>query len=243
MIKKRDFYHQNIKYSFNWNLKNHKKKIKELNSNREEFKRLSLYFKQVYEGKLVPNNIFNSSGFPRVSGFKIKGLKRGFLSSFSKKLIRSGMIEEFRLESRLSKLAKNVYESFNRNQIKGKPGHDPVLKNILIKDENSLAIEVPIWKKLDDTYLTGHIDLVQMEDNILKVIDYKPEGRFMHSLPQVAMYGLLMRSKFKIKELKFLTFNKRMAWEYDPVILLTEVRDFLITQGMDSRKWESFVNG
>ena len=76
MIKKRDFIHQNIKYSFNWNLKNHKEKLSQLNSKREEFKRLGTYLKKIYQGS-IPNNIFNTKTITRVSQFKVKGLKNG----------------------------------------------------------------------------------------------------------------------------------------------------------------------
>ena len=67
MIKKRNFIHQNIKYSFNWNIRNYLEKMNQLNSNREELKKLGIYLKHIYEGSLVPNDIFNTKNNPRVS--------------------------------------------------------------------------------------------------------------------------------------------------------------------------------
>ena len=90
--------------------------------------------------------------------------------------------------------------------------------------------------------MTGHIDLVQIEGNTLKVIDYKPEGRFLISLPQVATYGLLMKSKFNLDNVKCISFNKNNGWEYNPEILLSKVKNYLISHKIEERDWESFVN-
>ena len=132
MIKKRNFIHQNIKYSFNWNIRNYLEKMNQLNSNREELKKLGSYLKHIYEGSLVPNDIFNTRNIPRVSQFKIRGLKNAFLTSLSKKLIRAGKIKKSDSNSKFPRYVQKVYESYNKNQINRKPGHDSVLKNILI---------------------------------------------------------------------------------------------------------------
>jgi hypothetical protein len=114
-----------------------------------------------------------------------------------------------------------------------------LLKNILIKDEDSIAIEVPIWSKIKERTITGHIDLVQIENNTIKIIDYKPEGKFLFSLPQVAMYGLLIKKILHISDLNCITFNKNLVWEYKPEILLTDVSEILKSSGI-SQKWENF---
>ena len=116
-----------------------------------------------------------------------------------------------------------------------------MLKNILIKDPDSIAIEIPIWKENNNTSLTGHIDLIQIEGNTLKVIDYKPEGKFMISLPQVAMYGLLVKNVLGINNLKCISFNKDEAWEYDPRILLTDIKAFMDSNNLKEREWERFI--
>jgi hypothetical protein len=140
----------------------------------------------------------------------------------------------------LSSYARQVYKTYKKNKISKKPGHDPVLKHILIKDKNAIAIEVPIWKKFGTQFITGHIDLVQVEQKKFKIVDYKPEGYFLKSLPQVSMYGILFKSIFNIDKLTCVSFNKNKAWEYDPSILLTDIRNFLKNQGI-SQKWERFI--
>ena len=214
MIKKRDFIHQSIKYSFNWNISHHKEKLDLSTSNREEFRRLGTYFKKIYQESIVPNEIFNARTIQRISHFKIKGIKSNFLTSFSKQLIRSNKIKKFDSDSKLPQFAQKVYDSYEKNQINKKPGHDPILKHILIKDKDSVAIETPIWRKVNNQYITGHIDLIQIDtdnENLVKVIDYKPEGKFMISLPQVATYGLMLQKELDISNLKCVSFNKKEA--------------------------------
>jgi len=273
LIKKRDFIHQQIKYSFNWNISHHKEKLDLSNSNREEFRRLGTYFKKIYQESIVPNELFNARNVQRISQFKIKGVKSTFLTSFSKQLIRNNIIKNYNSDSKLPQFAQNVYDIYEKNQINKKPGHDPILKHILIKDKDSVAIETPIWRKVNNQYITGHIDLIQIDtsnedfvkvidykpdnqyitghidliqidtsnEDFVKVIDYKPEGKFMISLPQVATYGLMLKKELKLSNLKCISFNKKEAWEYDPSILLTEIREYLVSKGIKIRIWEDFV--
>jgi len=240
MLKKKLFLHQNIPYAFNWNIVHHKAKLVQDDPNREEFRILGTYFKKVYQG-IIPNDLFNLRSIPRVSQFKIRGLKPAFMASFSKSLIREGKIELHDSDSRLPKFVKNVFEAYKTNEIKKKPGHEPILKNILIRDQNSVAIEIPIWKKIKNNYVTGHIDLIQIENGLVKVIDYKPEGNFLLSLPQVATYGLFIKSMFNLHEVKCISFNKKEAWEYDPHILLADVKEYLVSQRIIEREWEEFL--
>jgi hypothetical protein len=123
----------------------------------------------------------------------------------------------------------------------GFPGHEPILKNILLKDKDAVAIEVPIWNKKENNIITGHIDLIQIENDVVKVIDYKPEGNFLLSLPQVAMYGYLIKSKLNIKKVRCISFNKRGAWEYDPNILKEDIKEYLVSQHINERPWEKFI--
>ncbi|MFX1377797.1 MAG: hypothetical protein ACFFA4_01780 [Promethearchaeota archaeon] len=239
-LKIKTFIHQNIPYSFNWNKEHHKEKYSQIISNRDELNRLKVHFKRIYEG-VIPNKLFNSREFPRVSQFKIRGLKSSFIRSYSKNLIRSGKIRYYDAESKLPKYAQKVFENFQENDIPGVPGHEPILKNILIKDKDAVAIEVPIWKKDENFAITGHIDLIQIENDIVKIIDYKPEGNFLLSLPQVAMYGFLVMSKLNLTKVRCISFNKRGAWEYEPNILKEDIKEYLISQHIEKRPWEHFI--
>ena len=127
MLKKPSFYHQNfyhqrIRYSFSWNYKHHINKISILNPRLYEFKKLETYFKRILNANYAKNmnNIFNSK--------------------------HSKKIKKLNSESKLSKYAQAVYENFIKEK-KNIPGHDPILKYILIRDKDSIAKEIPIWKK------------------------------------------------------------------------------------------------
>ena len=239
-IKQKLYIHQNILYPFNWNKLHHREKYNQITTNQEELNKLKEHFKRIYQG-MIPNNLFNSRNLPRISQFKIKGIKSAFIRSFSKKLIRLDKIQYHDSNTSLPQYVQKVMENYKTNKFPKRPGHEPILKNILIKDKDSLAIEVPIWNETNDKVITGHIDLLQIENDIIKVIDYKPEGKFLLSLPQVAMYGYLLKSKLNIRKLKCISFNKNEAWEYDPKILFIDIKDFLISHRIDKRPWEKFL--
>ena len=240
MLKKKIFIHQNIPYSFNWNKKHHEEKFSQISSNREELNRLKAHFKKVYAG-LIPNNLFNTKQFPRVSQLKIRGIKTAFIRSFSKNLIRSNKIQYHDSNAKLPMYAQKVYENYRVNNFTRVPGHEPILKNILIKDKDAVAIEVPIWNEQKKKIITGHIDLIEIQNDVVKIIDYKPEGNFLLSLPQVSMYGFLIKSKLNIKKLRCISFNRNGAWEYDPNILKTDIKEYLISQRINDRPWENFL--
>ena len=239
-IKNKIFIHQKIPYAFNWNIQNHKQKLSPLNPYQSEFIRLGKYFNRIYQGK-IPNSLFNLRSLPRVSRFKITGIKHLFLGSFGKKLIREGKIAYLDANSKLPQYAQKVHLNFKNDGILVNPGHGPILKYILIKDKDSIATEVPIWRRIKNKAITGHIDLIQIQENTIKVIDYKPEGNFMFSLPQVATYGLLLKSVLNIDNIRCISFNKYRAWEYDPNILLTDIKEYLKLHNIGERLWEQYI--
>ncbi len=218
-------------------MENHKK-LKEISNNPDIIK-LWNFFERIGKGD-IPNQLFNDYNLPRISQFKLSGINPKILGSFKTKLIRQGKIKRLDEISKYSKMVQSVFRNFKQNGLKEKPNHEAVLKNILIKDEESLAIEIPVWKRSQNGSLTGHIDLIQANENLIKVIDYKPEGRFLWSLPQVATYGNLIKNLLKIKKLRCISFSLREVWEYNPEILLSDIKDFLINHGYGDRKWEKY---
>ncbi|TXT61855.1 MAG: hypothetical protein BAJALOKI3v1_740015 [Promethearchaeota archaeon] len=236
MLKRKDFLHQNIRYSFHY----HKTRLERINQLSKDYEKLKKFLLEIYKGK-IPNTLFNKKNIPRVSNFKLKGIKSAYIRSYSKQLIRSGKILKFDSNYKLSHYAEEVYQNFRQHKLRENPGHDPILKNILIRDPTSIAIEVPIWKNVNGSYITGHIDLIKIEDDHIKIVDYKPEGNFLYSLPQVASYGLLFKSIFKYDNVKCISFNKHHAWQYNPDILLYDLKEYLLNHKFNTKKWERFV--
>ena len=142
-----------------------------------------------------------------------------------------------------------------------KPNHEEVLNAILLQHDSALTVEVPIWTRrqtlLDKfipdsntgfffnykTDITGHIDLILYDapTDTLIIADYKPEGEFLRSLPQIASYGLLIKHNLKILNIKCLSFNRDEAWLYDPEILREDIQLFLIRNGYPKQTWQSII--
>lgn len=144
-----------------------------------------------------------------------------------------------------------------------KPGHDPILSGILMNINHSIAIEVPVWTRKQarltdfveseaDQFsfaykksITGHIDLVMYNTKTqsLTVADYKPEGFFLRSLPQVATYGLMLQRVLKIKDVTCVSFNKEGLWYYKPKILVSSVEEGLQPYPDLKLRWRKYVRG
>jgi hypothetical protein len=187
--------------------------------------------------------LFNDRTVDRISNFKIKGLPRGYLQVLSETLIESGDIIRTELghsKFELSESVDKVYTNFKKEKIGKKPGHDPVLKYILIKCPNAIAVEVPIWKSKPK--ITGHMDLLLLDDKNLYIADYKPENRFLHSLPQVAFYGLLLSKKFNMTNIRCIQFSKDECWEYNPEILRSTIPDLLEEKVLKELLWPNFLS-
>jgi len=236
MIKRKRYLHRGIEYIFRWNDRNHEKL--KISSDNSTLIKLWNFFERVKKGD-IPNNLFNDYSVPRVSQFKLTNIHPKFINSLRTKLIRQGKIKVLKDDSKYSKMAQVA-----ENNLKGvniKTNHENILNNILINDPESLAIEVPIWNRGQYGPLTGHIDLIQANGDTIKVIDYKPEKRFLRSLPQVAMYGFLLKKLFRVAKLRCVSFNSREAWEYDPEILMTDLKEFLNSHGIKEIEWEKFL--
>lgn len=179
-----------------------------------------------------------------MSQFRIKGLKRGVSSKIAKELIEAGEIEVFGRDGKISQMVETVFENFNAEGIKKKPGHEPVLNYILIQHPNSIAVEVPVWRK-NQKPITGHIDLLQVDskNREILVLDYKPEGNFIRSLPQICCYGLFLQRivaprKFTVR---CVSFNRDASWYYNPEILIEQITPRLIQRGQEKIPWLDYI--
>lgn len=231
-LKVKDFYHQGIKYSFKWNEDRYS--IKKVNNSSLNYNLYKL-FTDIFEGDIIPLNAFNDPSNPRASDYKIQGtnkepLRAPIINPFIKELKEKGEIYIYNQNYTLSKIAQKVYEKYQADGYP-KPGHKPILTAILIEDEGSYAIEVPIWKSIrNNVFLLGHIDLIQFRCNTVYVVDFKPdEYSFLTSLPQVGLYGLMLKEFLQIPDGSIICviFDKNGAWEYEPHILLTKIKRFI----------------
>jgi hypothetical protein len=89
-----------------------------------------------------------------------------------------------------------------------------------MNDPGMVAMEVPVWSGF--LRLTGHVDLVRLRPDRIEVLDYKPEGRFLRSMPQVSAYSFLLASCYptlSLDDIICTSFNEREAWTYSPEVL------------------------
>ena len=263
----RKFNHMGLIYEFKW-----AKRQQVIDSMPKNLaNKLNLFFDKIYSDK-IPYDLFNNRNITRCSNFRIKGLNRGALKKISQELIEKSFVGHIVREEKdqalfplyfydLCQQAEEARQEFESLGFKGyKPSHDEVLTRILLKNENTIALETPVWTrrqtKLTDFIqteqefcfsfncsLTGHIDLLMFDsqDDRLVVVDYKPEGVFLRSLPQVATYGLLLKRILGISEIKCISFRKEDAWVYDPEILRTVIEKLLKIHGDPLLKWRKII--
>jgi hypothetical protein len=234
MIIRRDFVHAGIKYSFNWNQKNH-----HIFEDRTTGHQLFKYLTQISNNQ-VPHDLFNNVALQRISRFKITGGPRGMCSHFGQKLVEEGKIARLGANNDYSKLARKVIQNYRTSGFSNKPGHEPVLKYLLINHKNTIACEVPVWR-LPPNSITGHIDLLLIADDDVIVVDYKPEGNFMRSLPQVAFYGYLLGKNLTLENVTCISFNEKEAWKYSPQILVDGLNVLLEKYQQVSIPWIPFI--
>lgn len=216
-----------------------------------------------------PESLFNRKNGLRCSSFRIKHLITHGQKKLSIDLLRKGYVSLVSPEnssdypiqsvSKLPQMAK-IWFDIHTQLSDTNPGHEPILKKILELNENALATEVPIWTVtlnalqkrkipsspyncLADRIFTGHIDLLMYDENdgSLIVADYKPEEQFLRSLPQVAIYGLIMKQVLNHKKVKCVSFSRERAWVYDPEIIRTTIVDQLRMYGNPSLEWIDLV--
>ncbi len=122
----------------------------------------------------------------------------------------------------------------------GQPPHQLILEKLVKEIDEAKACEVPVFLKVRGTKLEtllGHIDLLVVVGDTVYVCDYKPDlsynskaapyMSFINSVPQVAAYALVLKSLLDIKNVKFVIFNQKGAWMYDPEIALDEITTFM----------------
>jgi len=263
------FYHSGIKYEF--------KLAKRQNVISQMPKQIQMKINGFFDlilRKQIAMDLFNDSKTTRCSKFRVSKLDRGAQKIISEKLQSDSLIKQIDSSSiskipnyewiyNLLAINNECFEEYNNNpNYFYKPTHDSVLTAILLKLNNALSIETPIWlrkqKKLTDymnldyeiynfsysSSITGHIDLLLYDDigNNLIIADYKPEGYFLRSLPQIAFYAIILRRILNINDLniKCLSFNKDKAWIYSPEVL-KEINEEIKKFGNPKLPWSRFL--
>ncbi len=239
-------------------------------SNFELMNKLSLLFDKI-ENNDYDYDIFQIIN-PTCSNFYIshtreKPLKKIELKPYIKPLLFNKIIiteEDSFIGEKLIEYTNKAEQYYKKNHYKNSPDifnnennihHNNLQNYVMENDNNIIAIEVLVWKEINDinshiNYISGHIDFLIFYNNCLYICDYKPNKRdqpFFKSIPQVAYYGLILRKMLKIPNLniKCIIFNKNQAWEFNPNILYTHIKDIIALLRKDypniNSNWELYL--
>ncbi|MCF2138871.1 MAG: hypothetical protein K9W44_02290 [Candidatus Lokiarchaeota archaeon] len=258
------FYHQGLEYKLSWAEPRFHHPVIYHN-----FGRKLLQYIRFTQSSEFPNNLFNNRYGLRCSSFRIRNLvkdaqKKISLALVSQKHVSLIKINDVRASKAegievLPKMAKIWYE-INCQLHDKNPGHEPILQKIMELHQQALASEVPVWTSTFDSItshrirpspynciaseeFTGHIDLLLFDekDQSLIVADYKPEEKFLRSLPQVAIYGLIMKQILNYPKVKCVSFSREKAWIYNPEIIRTVVIEYIKSYGDPQLEWRDLV--
>lgn len=174
----------------------------------KNFPSLKNYFDEMF--KNCPNSYFNSGPRSSALTFKLK----------NSNLIQ---IQGHEISALVKVALKENKERFSN-------GHSKVQVFLLENDDKTIANEIPIWmkeneladfKKLFKTTepLTGHIDLLRIDNKKIWIWDYKPyaqQERF--AATQVYFYALMLakRTELDLKNFRCGYFDQNYAFMFKP---------------------------
>ena len=184
------FEHENLDYEFMY----HKYKMKTLKE--EMFPDLTKYIYRFEKG--CPNVFFEVGERCSKPRFEVtvKAKKKTNLAC--------------RMAGFAVQAAKNNYER-----------HKMVERFMLINDKATIACEVPVWyweKKLDNG-VTGHIDILQVRNDKVYILDYKPNASKDRKAPwQLYHYALALsfRAKISLGNIICAWFDECAYFEFSP---------------------------
>lgn len=129
----------------------------------------------------------------------------------------------------LAKLALNLAKT-NRDR------HLAIQKFMLINDTVTIATEIPVYLTNDDityfknknfiinlkdykTPIIGHIDILQIRNNLIYILDYKPNSSKIQAIEQLTLYALSLasRTQLPLSYFKCGWFDENNYYEFFPL--------------------------
>ncbi|MCG2718225.1 MAG: PD-(D/E)XK nuclease family protein [Nanoarchaeota archaeon] len=129
-----------------------------------------------------------------------------------------------------NELKELTTHGLNINNMRYKSNHSRVQMFMLENDQKTIAIEVPIWLKHSDINcfknifdckdpLTGHIDILRIEDEKIWVWDYKPNAhKEKYASTQTYFYALMLskRTGIPLDDFRCGYFDQNHAFAFKP---------------------------
>lgn len=107
--------------------------------------------------------------------------------------------------------------------------HKIVERFMIINDTATIACEVPVWywdKKID-AGITGHIDMIQVRNNLVYIVDYKPNAsKDKKAANQLYHYAsaLSYRANVPLESIRCAWFDEDSYFEYVPADTRVKLR-------------------
>ncbi len=166
------------------------------------------------------------NGRLRSSYFKLKGITKEKLKTdvIEKKLVNFLVDEgKMKLDDVIAENLKNVSQKAIKIYTKeyiDSVGHEPIQAQSMLELKQIIGMEIPAWIE-GNRDITGHIDLIGVDDDMLVIAEYKPEkAQVYKGIVQACIYGLLISDMLKIKadKIKCIIYCPDLALSFKPNI-------------------------
>lgn len=191
IIKKKNFTHHNQPFTYQY----HQPK---LDLFLKHYPTLKHYLENIET--LLPKDIFNNS--QRIS--QITKIKNNNQNTQLKTK-----------QNYATKLAEMALQITNNNAERHQ-----IVENLMLKNDTAtIATEIPVYLKLKNNTITGHIDILQIRYNKLHILDFKPEKTDKQkAIIQLYHYAsaLSKLTKISLKNFKCAWFDQNSYYEFYP---------------------------
>ena len=150
-----------------------------------------------------------------------------------------GRIVINRKENTATETAALIIPAVGANKLR----HETLQNFMLTNNSSTLAVEIPIWLAEDEIAdlearygielaaggaprsITGHLDFLQVRNDAVHILDYKPDARTNKPIAQLAIYALALTVRvpgLKLFDIKCAWFNEEEYNEFFPRTLFAK---------------------
>jgi transposase-like protein len=227
LIQQHNFLHNNLNYQYQL----HNYKLNTLTDEKYQKKN----FSQTFPKSLIPLkdylNKIPTKDFPHHIFQPNPSIEhnhnRASTSNF--KTLNITQNKKQNLANKLADIALNLAKN-------NKQRHEVIQDFMITNDTSTIATEIPIYLTKDDliyfqkqnfnitpeqfnTPITGHIDFLQIRNNNIHILDYKPDTNKEHPINQLTIYALALasRTKLPLTSFKCAYFDNNNYYEFFPL--------------------------
>jgi len=199
----------------------HNAKLGILLKENPKFTKLKDYIEKI-NSKQFPHHIFTYNKDKNANRQRASQIKFNHLT-----------IEQIKKQNQANQLAKLALNSATAN----KDRHETIQNFFLINDSATIATEIPTYLTNWDsgyyrnqkgfvfplnnyqTPITGHIDILQIRNDLIHILDYKPDANKTNAVEQLTIYALALSRKVNLPLYYFKAawFDENNYYEFYPL--------------------------